>query len=253
MSTNFTGDPLSDQQIVVHALRLRRFHGLGDLDIPDVVALLDCKTIFTRFGEKYFDYQVVDDEVLGGDEAVTLVSKSNVRLRVSRTTYDRVASFDRRGRMTIAHERGHGVLHKNAVPLARARHETIRRIVPPFVSVERQANVFASAYLVTQAMVSRAESPSDLADTCLVSAAVADIRWELEQTRINRDKIGASFRALHSELQALGKVANPPLAPGLLCPVCGQKKLLPLGVKYLCQGPCDRFYDGFPDGDGPVG
>ena len=106
MSTNFTGDPLSDQQIVVHALRLRRFHGLGDLDIPDVVALLDCKTIFTRFGEKYFDYQVVDDEVLGGDEAVTLVSKSNVRLRVSRTTYDRVASFDRRGRMTIAHEGG---------------------------------------------------------------------------------------------------------------------------------------------------
>ncbi len=40
MSTNFTGDPLSDQQIVAHAGRLRRFHGLGDLDIPDVERFL---------------------------------------------------------------------------------------------------------------------------------------------------------------------------------------------------------------------
>lgn len=252
MSTNFTGDPLSDSQIMEHALRLRRFHQLGDLDVPDVAELLERKTILTRFGEKHFDYQIVDDEVLGGDEAVTLITETHVRVRVSRTIYNRLASLDRRARFSIAHEFAHGALHKNAAPLARARQATIKRIVPAYVSVERQADVFASAYLVTDAMMSRATSPSDLADRCLISSAAADIRWEKEQKRLHRDAIGAGLRALHAELRDSERSTDPLAENALLCPVCAHRTLIPIGVKYLCRGPCDRFYDSFPDGDGPA-
>ena len=253
MSTNFTGEPLSDRQIIAHALQLRRFHVLGDLDVPDVVTLLECRTILTRFGEKQFDYQVVDDEVLGGDEAITLITDNHVRVRISRSIYDRAASLDRRARFSIAHEFAHGALHKNLAPLARTRQQTVKRIVPAYVSVERQADVFASAYLITDAMIGRATSPSDLAERCLVSPAAAEIRWEKEQTRLRRDEIGAGLRALHAELENFGKADDTQTDNTLQCPVCGQRKLLPIGVKYLCQGPCDRVYDGFPDGDDPVG
>jgi hypothetical protein len=252
MSTNFTSDPLSDQQIIAHALQLRRFHGLGNLDVPDVVALLERKTILTCFGEKQFNHQVADDEVLGGDEAVTLITESHVRVRVSRTVYGRATSLDRRARFSIAHEFGHGALHKNVAPLARVRQETVKRIVPAYVSVERQADVFASAYLVTDAMVNCATSPSDLAATCLISLPAADIRWEKEQTRLNRDAISAGLRALHAELRDAGKAADPLDDNALLCPVCSHQTLIPIGVKYLCRGPCNRVYDSFPDGDGPV-
>ncbi len=39
----------------------------------------------------------------------------------------------------------------------------------------------------------------------------------------NRDKIGASFRALRSELQASGEAVNAPPSPGLLCPAAGKE------------------------------
>ena len=153
MSTNFTADALSDAQIVAQTNRLRQHYGLGDRDVPDIVALLERGTILTRFGLKVLGYQVVSDDVLGGDEAVTLITAAHVRIRISQSTIDRARSLDRRARMTLALELMHGVLHRNEAPLARARLETNRRIVAPHVSVERQASVGASAFLVTDAML----------------------------------------------------------------------------------------------------
>ena len=112
MSANFTSDPLSNNQIIAHANALRRYDGLAELDVPDVFALLKRNSILTRFGEKKFDYQVVDDLDLGGDEAVTLINEHHVRVRLSRSTYSRVRDQDRRARMTLAHEFMHGVLHR---------------------------------------------------------------------------------------------------------------------------------------------
>lgn len=96
MSVNFRSDPLSDRQIASYAEILRRHHGLRDFAVPDVIALLKRKTIPTRFGEKAFAFQVVDDEVLGGDEAITLITRTDVRIRLSRTTFERASFQDRR-------------------------------------------------------------------------------------------------------------------------------------------------------------
>ncbi len=250
MSVNFRGDPLSDKQIADHAETLRRHHGLGDIDVADVVAALECKTIPTRFGEKSFGYQIVDDEVLGGDEAVTLITSTNVRVRLSRTTFERAVAQDRRSRLTIAHELMHGVLHANEVPLARAKQQTEARYIAPFVSVERQANVGASAYLITDAMLRAARSAADLADFARVSFEVAEIRWERHQKTLQRHEVHARLKALKTELA--GSEGEDPIAERFLCPSCGTRSRLPIGVRYLCVGPCDRIIDGFADGDGPV-
>jgi len=36
------------------------------------------------------------------------------------------------------------------------------------------------------------------------------------------------------------------------CPICGERTLIAIGVKYLCRGRCHRIIETFPDGDGPV-
>jgi hypothetical protein len=251
MSTNFTSDPLSDAQIVGWANHLRQHHGLGDHDVPDVVAMLEYDTIPTRFGMKAFAYQVVSDEELGGDEAITIVSSTHVRVRISQSTMKRARALDCRSRMTLAHELMHGVLHQHEAPLARAR-ETRARIVSPHVSIERQANVGASAYLVTDEMLKVSASPQDLAKSALVSFGAADIRWEQKQKRLHRGDVAAALRTLAVELKQEIKPAGVVSKALLLCPGCGDRCLQPIGVKYLCTGRCDQTFDGFADGDGPI-
>ena len=185
------------------------------------------------------------DQELGGDEAITLITSTHVRIRISRTTMERA-------RMTIAHELMHGVLHKNEQPLARARVETHARIVPAHISVERQANVGASALLITGAMLGTSTSPTDLAERFLVSLAAADIRWEQHQKQLHRSEVHASLRALSTELKTLSKPKDLASASALICPTCGERCLLPIGVRYMCVGVCDRILDNFADGDGPL-
>ena len=250
MSTNFTSRPLSDPQIVDDTNRLRRHHGLSENDLPDIVAMLDRDNIPTRFGMKSFAYQIAPDEDLGGDEAITLISPTSVRVRISRSTMRRARDLDRRARMTLAHEMMHGVLHRNEAPLARARVETHTRIVAAYFSVERQASVGASAYLVTEAMIRASASPGDLAQCAQVSITAAELRWEKHQNLLNRGEVQAGLRALSSELRTLARPREAPTA-ALRCPGCGEECLLPIGVRFMCVGICDRTFDDFADGDGP--
>lgn len=124
------------------------------------------------------------------------------------------------------------------------------RYIAPFVSVERQANVGASAYLISDAMFRAARSPADLADFARVSFEAADIRWERHQKTLQRHDVHARLKALKTELA--GSKGEMPVAERFLCPSCGARSLLPVGVRYLCIGPCDRIIEGFADGDGPV-
>lgn len=249
MSTNFTGDPLSDDEIARYALDLRHSQGLGDVETPDLMAVLARDTLLTRFGAKRLELVVVADEELGGDEAHTLITQSSVRLRFAKTTFARVEQLDRRARFTAAHELGHGVLHRNAAPLARVRQPDVRRIVAPYVSVERQANVFASTYLVTDAMAACTESAAGLS-RYLISDDAADVRWERESKRRSRPKIAAGLRALADELRNAGR--SPDISKLRVCSKCGMKTLVFVGDRYECQGAYMGLNGQFPDGDGPV-
>ncbi len=251
MSTNFTGDPLSDDEIANYALELRRWQGLDDLEVPDLIAVLARDSLLTRFGMKRFELLVVADEELGGDEAHTLITQSSVRLRMARTTFVRLRQLDRGARFTAGHELGHGVLHNNSAPLARTRQQNVRRVVAPFVSVEHQANAFSSLYLVTDAMASRAQSSDDLL-RYLISDPAADIRWERKSKRRCRPKIAAGFRALADELRngARSHAISSPMPQ--VCSTCGMETLVFVSGRYECRGACMAMNGQFPDGDGPV-
>lgn len=251
MSINYTGDPFSDDEIARCALDLRHSQEIGDLETPDLMDVLARDTLLTRFGTKRLELVVVADEDLGGDEAHTLITQSSVRLRLARTTFVRLEQLDRRARFTAAHELGHGVLHNNAEPLARARQPNVRRVVAPFISVERQADVFASTYLVTDAMAACAESAKDLS-RYLISEYAADVRWERESKRRSRPKIAAGFRALAEELRNAGRSPRTFRTEPLTCSKCGMKTLVFVGDRYECHGACMGLNGEFPDGDGPV-
>jgi IrrE N-terminal-like domain len=255
MSINFTSDPLSDEQIADFALQLRRFQKISNLEVPNMNALLAKREIWTRFGIKRLEYLVVPDAELGGDEADTLVSPLAVRIRFAETTHQRLRDLDRRSRFTAAHELGHAVLHKNSAPLARSSQPNARRVVPHFVSVETQANTFASTYLITDAMAERVSSPDELSKNYLVSSAASDVRWEREAKRRDRPKIGAGLRALAAELRNGNSSKYTFLslntADGFfVCPRCSTRSSIEIDGRFFCQA-CRGDPERFPDGDGP--
>ena len=249
MSNNLVSDPLSDRQVIAYARQLRRYHGLNELEVPDVLALLSLGKILTRFGEKELLYLVVPDCELGENEGITIISETRVRIRLSKTTYERAVAGNGRSRMTVAHEFMHGLLHKNRLPLSRGKIEE-KRFVKHFVSVEHQAKVGASAYLITDAMVRNAISPAELSKIALVSFSAADIRWKEEQQKLRRNELQAGFKALVTELKSFDNRPDQLIKNALICPGCGQITLVPIGIRYLCVGPCDRPFD-VADGDGP--
>lgn len=248
MTTNFRGDPLSNEQIYQFARKLRNSFGLDDLEPPDMLALYQGASIITRFGPKHFAHKVVPDLEIEGNEASTLITSSHVRIRISDTTFRRAEALDRRARFTLAHEFGHAVLHKNKDELARERQRT-RRFGSPVISTERQADTFADGFLVTDTMVQLAMSAEHLAEIALISDRAADIVWEREQNRLRRPALAGQLNRLSAELR--GGERKGPSNVTFLCPGCGKQTLLKLDTKYYCYGECNRVLDAFPDGDGP--
>ncbi len=249
MSKHYLCDPLSDQRVIEFAAALRREHGFRDCDVPDVMSVLGRYTIQTRFGPKSFSYAIVDDVELGDDEAVTRIGPKSVEVVLACSTHMRAVFGDGRARMTIAHELAHAVLHKNVVPLARARVETKGTFVRPFEDVEHQAKVFASHYLMSEAAVASADSPEALAERYFVSLQAARIRWDKSKERDKRASVQAQLLALGEELRASGRQRPSPHGAVSLCTTCGQPTLRDAGNKSYCSN-CQRMGDAHADGDG---
>ena len=58
------------------------------------------------------------------------------------------------------------------------------------------------------------------------------------------------FRRLGAELIQVEKKDSG--LNTVICPACAKNTLLKLDTKYYCIGECDRIFDAFPDGDGPL-
>ena len=249
MATHYRCDPLSDQQVIEQAQTLRRHHGLGDNEAPDVISVVRRDTVSTRFGTKTFRYRVVEASELGDDEARTNIEGELVEVIVSKATDFRARVGDGRARMTIAHELAHAVLHRNAIPLARARNDDGKTFLKPFEDVEHQAKVFASHYLMPESAVVASEDPSDLAGRFYVSLEAAQIRCKIAKERANRANVQAMLRALGDELRVASLTARSSIGATSVCTSCGQPTLRDSGAKSYCS-TCARMSDAYADGDG---
>ena len=88
-----------------------------------------------------YEFHVEEDRVMGNLEGLTDTRRPIIKLRNS--VYHALQRGDRRSRMTAAHEFGHLILHCG-LPTYRAFSTGYEPLYDP----ERQANIFASAFLM---------------------------------------------------------------------------------------------------------
>lgn len=130
----------SRKELERRAERVRADFGLKPDDRVDMAKLMDFGLIGLIDG---YEMHVAENATLGAAEAVTDLLKPVVTF--SARTYDALCRGDARARMTAAHELGHLMLHSGQpVGLAFSRRDD------PQIDPERQADVFAAAFLMPE-------------------------------------------------------------------------------------------------------
>lgn len=128
--------------------------------------------------EKYFNYDIIDDDVMPNAYAYT---KDKV-ITLSLSTYEGACNNIPRDRFTISHEVGHVILHSDQMHLARnASHED-----KVYCNSEWQANEFAGSLLLPFSII-KAHNPAF---------------YELEEMSL---KYGVSKEAIQLRIDKLAK------------------------------------------------
>lgn len=199
----------SDEELerLAHACRLES--ASGDEWAPDVVELVERLIRSGRLAG--LKIVVRPDQELPNDEARAFVEDRIIELRQS--VYDGARHGVPRYRMTLMHEIGHIILDhrgepKSRIPGVGAREEGI----PAPKSVERQATVFAAAFLMPRAQVRKCADVAELAARLNVSATAARIRFENVNLRQTAKQVPPDIKAAIERLKASVGVhdARPP-------------------------------------------
>jgi len=256
-SDDYVVEPRRDSEIRENGKRLRKFLGLMDVDLIDVLILEKVSQIWTEKGVKPFRLEVVSDEELPDDSGLTTYDGSKILVRIPRRIRHDAYMGHGYARYTIPHELGHATQHLDKLMLGASMPR--RRIgnvtpdwIPKFKSAEHQAMVFAAAFLINDDTARDMASPDEIAVRFGLSLRAAQIYFEQMMVEIERPasslrirKMAAEFKvAVTAKSSSESKVSylNDP------CASCGQQKLFPVGHKFMCQA-CDTVHDRFQDGD----
>jgi hypothetical protein len=240
-----------DAEIEKHAATLRQHFGVAR-GWANIIQCLKSKEIWTLWGKKRLILEICADHLLGSDDARTAYSDGVVRIAVKSSIFTLAEKGDGRARFTLAHEFGHAVMHPGA-PKARRIGATRRREyvqIYPGESAERQADVFAAAFLIDQPQANDLHDPAAISTAFGVTRECATVfldkrrkAWERAASVARVSKLVESFVAQ--------EVCDPVLSIRYLeehCPSCGRRTLRPDGTKYWCDS-CKLFQDLFQDGD----
>lgn len=259
----------SVEELKNFALLLRRRLGLEHTPRPDMRdVLIRMKEVFPDF-----DYRRVrDNEVKDGEGFYDPIEG----LKIPDRTFVALERQDNRARYSIAHEIAHWVL---AHPEQRFRHaakKTYERATPKIQRDERQAEQLAAFFLAPDHLASSCTTVEELQEMFGLSHRAAVIR-KRELDAEARRKLGLK-RELPPKVidlfqywerkgytrpqpQQPPRQQNPASKPAKKtfhafpphyiderCPACGEKTLLPLGNKFMCD-TCHNVSDRFQDGD----
>ncbi|ARB44969.1 ImmA/IrrE family metallo-endopeptidase [Alloalcanivorax xenomutans] len=153
--------PLSAAAIRNHALSFRDAIGQKGSYVK-VIRLLELLQSI-----EFLDFEVVEDHVLGDEEAVSYPDKSFMRIK--ETVYDKAANDDGHCRFTIAHELGHMIMHKGQANFARGTSGDHKI----FEDSEWQADAFASEFLIDQRLIPQAANEETIVEMFGVSGSAA--------------------------------------------------------------------------------
>jgi Zn-dependent peptidase ImmA (M78 family) len=215
----------------------------------DVLACLKVGEIRTTSGVKKLTFLKVPDQELGENDAMTTFEGEKIAIRAKESVVNAALFGDGRSRFTLAHELGHAVLHSGAPKARPTVSKGPYKSIAPSGSAERQANVFAAAFLVGDHLADSMDSAEKLSTEFGVSLKVAEIEFERVEKRKNRTKSVERVRQLTEEF----KRATTPVKSAMsylpdACSVCKSQMLFPVGPKIMCQH-CDTIFDRFQDGD----
>lgn len=117
-----------------------------------------------------FEYDVLSMEEMGDNHGVTIPGENIIKIRVD--VFDGAKSGNGRDRLTIAHEIGHFLLHRN-VPVF-TRRSPREGPVERYRDSEWQANCFAGELLIPFSLRNQNLTAGDLQIRCGVSLAAAE-------------------------------------------------------------------------------
>ncbi len=174
MSHEYKVPPKSRAEIEHYACAWREALGIAhSCHAPDIITVLenDLPKLFSDFV-----LQVKEDRFMDGAEGYTEFEPIP-RIVLSDSAYEAAGSHKGRGRWTAAHELGHLVLHKGAVPFERSTGTyTKMRQLAVFESAEWQANAFAAGFLLPEHLVRDFSDATEIADFFSVSRQAAENR-----------------------------------------------------------------------------
>lgn len=204
----------SDEELgrLAHACRLES--ASGHEWAPDVLGLIERLVRSGRLAG--LRIVVRPDTEMPEDEARAFVDERIIEVRQS--VHDGGRRGAGRDRLTILHEVGHIVLDHRGEPKSRkpgvgAREEGIA----PSRSVERQATVFAAAFLMPMAQVRKCADVAELAAKLKVSMTAARIRFENVNLRQNAKPVPPDIRAAIERLKiSVGVQSKRPTPPSVL-------------------------------------
>lgn len=115
-----------------------------------------------------YEFRVAEAGALGGAEAVTSASEPHITFEL--TNYELLCRDHPRSRMTAAHELGHLLLHTG-----QTGHAFLRK-PDPRVDLERQADIFAAAFMMPECAFRKMKSITEARQTFGVSRDAACCR-----------------------------------------------------------------------------
>ncbi len=158
--------PRSKRQLEMLAEQVRTDLDLGLDGRVSMIPILE-EVLYEIVPE--YGFQVEEDKIMGRLEGLTDTHRPIIKLRNS--VYQALERSDGRARFTAAHEFGHLVLHCG-LPTYRAFSEEYQPLYDP----ERQANIFAAAFLMPAAAFKRCRTVKEAMKTFGVSQEAAMCR-----------------------------------------------------------------------------
>ncbi|MFY9629023.1 MAG: ImmA/IrrE family metallo-endopeptidase, partial [Methylocystis sp.] len=222
MGQDFIAAKFSDDEIRRIAKRTLAFYKPRPAYPIRIVDIVQSGSVLTLKREMPLRYAVAPDHSLD-DHAITEFQDDLRIITVRKSINDAAKYGDGHARMTLAHELGHAVMHSGA-PKARSIIEVKRNFIKPYESAERQANVFASSFLIDDFRAGQLASPEEISEEFLVSLEAARICFERLHQKARREKISQEMKALAAELASGNKPEKA--APHYLetaCPRCSKQ------------------------------
>jgi Zn-dependent peptidase ImmA (M78 family) len=174
MSDDYRVPPRADRELREDAAQARDSYGATNRRPVNIIRHLQSGWIPTKKGRQKLIYKVVGDSEMGDKDGRTDFSAEAVIITVKRSVHDK------RSRMTLAHELAHGVLH-HGVPMYRgsdATGTTLLSKTNAAESAEHHAKVFASAFLIEEAVAVTLATPVEISLEFGVSLEAAKICFE---------------------------------------------------------------------------